>query len=301
MPETLAALDQRFGISGKAVVTEGRGGLPAVRVTTRQCSGEIYLLGGHVTQWKPTDAEEVLWVSQHSNYVVGKAIRGGVPVIFPWFGAKADDPKAPAHGFVRSRAWELESVDADGDDVTVTMLTRSDDSSRAALPAEFELRLHASFGAQLRLELQLSNPGTQPLRFEEALHSYFTVGDVRQISIRGLDGTSYLDKTDANRRRAQSGNILISSETDRVYLDTTHDVEIVDPVMRRRIVIGKSNSRNSVVWNPWIDKARSLSDFGDDEWTKMVCVEPSNVGANTIEVAAGQQHTMAVTISVTSM
>ncbi len=301
MPETAAALAQRFSIPGTASIVEGNGGLAAVRVNTDQCSGEVYLLGGQVTRWKPAGAQEVLWLSQHSLFTVGKAIRGGVPVCFPWFGGKADDPKAPSHGFVRNREWQLDSVSARDDAVTVSLLTRNDESTKKWWDADFELRLNASFGAQLALQLQLSNRGSQPLRAEEALHAYFTVGDSRQISLAGLDSTDYIDKTQGNVRRTQSGAVKITAETDRVYLGTTHDVEILDPVLNRRIRIAKQSSRNSVVWNPWTEKARSLSDFGDDEWPQMVCVEPSNVGSNAIELGPGQQHTMDMRISISAL
>ena len=296
----VSTLQRRFAIEGLANIVEGQGGLPSVRITTQACDGEVYLLGGQVTRWKPADSDEVLWLSQHSLYRVGKAIRGGIPICFPWFGARAGDPKAPSHGFVRTREWELESITAN-DSITVTLLTRSDDSTKQLWPADFELGLRATFGAQLTLQLEFRNTGKQSAHFEEALHAYFTVGDVRQAGISGLASTDYLDKTDSNARKSQSGDVHISSETDRVFLDTTRDVEIHDPNIHRIIRIQKQNSRNTVVWNPWIEKARSLSDFGDAEWPSVVCVEPSNVGANSIEVAPGQQHTMQLTISCSSL
>jgi glucose-6-phosphate 1-epimerase len=297
MPESAAALDQRFRIPGTVVVTEGSGGLTTVRINTEQCSGEVYLLGGQVTRWKPAGAEEVLWLSQHSLFQVGKAIRGGVPICFPWFGAKADDPKAPSHGFVRNREWQLESVKAHGGAVSVSLLTCSDPSTTPFWSADFELRLLATFGAQLTLELQLTNTGSQPVRAEEALHAYFTVADPRQISISGLESTDYIDKTEGNALKTQSGETKITSETDRVYLNTLHEVEILDPVLKRRITIKKENSLNSVVWNPWIEKAHSLSDFGDEEWKQMVCVEPSNVAKHAVLIPPGRQHTLRVAVS----
>lgn len=302
MAQTAAALDQRFSIPGKAAITEGNGELPTVRIDTDQCTGEVYLLGGQVTRWKPTGAHEVLWLSQHSLFTIGKAIRGGVPVCFPWFGAKADDPKAPSHGFVRNREWQLESVEAGAGGVTTSLATRSDAETKKLWPGvDFELRLNATFGPQLTIELQLNNTGTEPLRAEEALHTYFTVGDSREISIAGLDSTDYLDKTDGNTRKTQSGAVRITSETDRVYLGTTRDVEILDPVLNRRILVTKKNSRNSVVWNPWTEKAHSLADFGDNEWTQMLCVEPCNVGANSIELSPGQKHSVSLRISVSGL
>jgi glucose-6-phosphate 1-epimerase len=292
----LSTLNDRFALPGLATITAGHGGLARVSITTPQCEGELYLLGGQVTRWKPTGQQEVLWLSRHSVYKVGKAIRGGIPVCFPWFGAKADDPKAPSHGFVRTREWELESVASEADAVIATLLTRSDSSTQPLWPGDFELRLRARFGAQLTLELEVRNTGKQTLRAEEALHAYFTVADVRRVDISGLDATAYLDKTDSNTRKTQSGNVQIASETDRVYLDTTRNIEIIDPLLHRRIHIRKQNSLNTVVWNPWVEKAHALSDLGDDEWPTMVCVEPSNVGAHLIELSPGQQHTMTITI-----
>jgi len=185
--------------------------------------------------------------------------------------------------------------------VAVSVVTRIDESMSASWRGDFEVRLTANFGRQLRLELQMTNRGNEKLRAEEALHAYFSVGDARQISISGLDGVSYLDKTDSNARKRQIGEIRLTAETDRIYLNTEAEVAITDPARRRRILIGKRNSHNTVIWNPWIEKAHALADFGDDAWTHMVCVEPSNVGEHSIELAAGQQHTMTATVEATSL
>ena len=293
----VSELNERFGLPGTAVVVEGNNGLTAIRVTTPQADAEIYLLGGQVTRWKPPGFGEVLWLSGHSNYTVGKAIRGGVPVCFPWFGARAGDPRAPSHGFVRTREWRLESIARTGDGISVAVVTTNDSSSQLLWPAEFELRLRAIFGSQLTLQFELTNTGEKAIEAEAALHAYFTVGDVRETLIQGLDQTEYLDKTDSNSRKMQSCDIRISSETDRVYLDTEREIEIHDPVLKRRVRIAKQRSRNTVVWNPWIEKAHSLADFGDNEWQHMVCVEPANVGSNVINVAPREQRTMTVRIA----
>src|SRR5690242_5466695 len=114
-------LDRRFDIPGVAHVVEGNGGLAEVRVTSPEAVGEIYVHGAHVTSWKPGGAEEVFFLSSQSRWLAGQPIRGGVPICFPWFGGKADDAKAPAHGFVRTRAWQLESISQAGDTVMVSM------------------------------------------------------------------------------------------------------------------------------------------------------------------------------------
>src|ERR1700683_4812131 len=173
MNSATAASDYRFEIPGVARIVEGNGGLRKVSVTSPQAAGEIYLHGAHVTSWKPTGREEVFFLSSQSRWEEGRAIRGGVPICFPWFGDKVDDPKAPAHGFVRTKAWQLESIEQAGEAVTVSMSTESDESTRKWWPADFRLVHSATFGRDLTLELVVTNTGKTPLRFEEALHSYY--------------------------------------------------------------------------------------------------------------------------------
>jgi glucose-6-phosphate 1-epimerase len=285
-------LNRRFGIPGIAEVVPGNGGLPEVVVTSAAAIGEIYLHGAHVTSWRPVGAEEVFFVSSQSKWEDGKAIRGGVPICFPWFGDKADDPKAPAHGFVRTKSWRLDSIVDTGTAVAVAMSTSSEDSTKRWWPADFLLTFCASFGAELVLELTLTNIGRSALRFEEALHSYHNVGEARTVRVSGLDRVHFLDKTDEYRERVQQGDVVISAETDRVYLDTQTPVELLDAALHRRIAIEKENSLTTVIWNPWTEKAKMMSDLGNDEWTRMLCIETSNVLGYAVEVAPGRQHRM---------
>jgi glucose-6-phosphate 1-epimerase len=292
MKGTIAESDHRFEIPGTAQVVEGNGGLPKVRITSPEVVGEMYLYGAHVTSWKPMGGEEVLFLSSQSRWEHGHAIRGGVPVCFPWFGDKADDPKAPAHGFVRTKAWQLESIAQVGAAVTVSMFTESNEDTKRWWPAEFRMVHRATFGSELSLELVVTNTGTTSLRFEEALHAYHRVGNIADIRLRGLDTVHYLDKTDSNRKKIQHGEIVIVSETDRVYLNTRDAIELEDPVLHRRIRVTKENSLTTVVWNPWVQKAHSLADLADDEWTQMICIESSNVSDFAVDLAPGQQHKM---------
>ena len=298
MDIAIAEADRRFEIPGIAQLVEGNGGLPKVRITSPEAGGEMYLHGAHVTSWKPKGAEEVLFLSSRSKFENGKAIRGGVPICFPWFGGKADDPKAPAHGFVRAKEWQLESIKQAGGAVTVSMFTESNEDTKRLWPAEFRLIHRATFGSELSLELEMTNTGRTPLRFEEALHTYHRVGNIKDTRVRGLDAVHYLDKTDSNRKKMQQGEIAIASETDSVYLNTADAVELEDPVLRRRTRIMKENSRTTVVWNPWVEKARSFSDFAEDEWMRMICIEASNVSDFAVELAPGQQHKMKAAVRI---
>jgi glucose-6-phosphate 1-epimerase len=298
MERASAQSDRRLEIPGIAEIVEGKGGLLMVRVSAPDAEGEIYLHGANVTSWRPRGAEEVLFVSSQSRWDSEHAIRGGVPICFPWFGGKADDPKAPAHGFVRAKAWQIESITQAGGAVTVSMFTASDQETKRWGPAEFRLLHRATFGSELGLELVMTNTGKTSLRFEEALHAYFRVGDVEQARVRGLDAVEYLDKTDSGRKKTQQGEIVISSETDRVYLNTSSAIELDDPAGRRRTRVTKENSRTTVVWNPWIGKARSFPDFGDEEWRRMICIETSNAADFAVELAPGGQHRMKAVVRI---
>ena len=281
-----------------ARVVAGNGGLPKVSITSPEATGEMYLHGAHVTSWRPAGAEEVLYVSPNSRWEDGRTIRGGVPICFPWFGDKSHDPTAPAHGFVRTKAWRLLSIEQNSEGVAVIMVTESDAGTKRLWPADFRLVHRATFGSELILELVLTNAGTTPLRFEEALHSYYRVGDVTKARLRGLDAVHYLDKTDSNHEKTQHGDIVIAEETDRVYLNTKHALDLDDPVLSRQTRITKENSLTTVVWNPWVQKVRAISDLGEGEWARMVCVETSNVSSFAVDLAPGQEHRMKATVRV---
>jgi glucose-6-phosphate 1-epimerase len=288
--------NQRFGIPGIAEIVAGNGGLPKVHITSPGATGDIYLHGAHVTSFRPGSGDEVLFLSSASKWEDGKAIRGGVPICFPWFGDKADDPSAPAHGFVRTKSWSLDSIVHSEDVVTVSMSTLSDASTKCWWPGDFRAIYRASFGMELKLELEVQNTGSTAMRFEEALHAYFMVGDVRSARVKGLDAVHYLDKTDHYREKMQQGDVQIASETDRVYFDTEGPLELSDPVLRRSIRVTKQASRTTVLWNPWSDKGNAMSDLGANEWTQMLCIETSNVLDYVVELPPGGIHCMTIIV-----
>ncbi|MFP5236555.1 MAG: D-hexose-6-phosphate mutarotase [Acidobacteriota bacterium] len=293
------ALNRRFGKKGLAEIVAGKGALPLLRINCQAGSAEIYLHGAHITSWRPAGAEEVLFLSRLSEWAPGKPIRGGIPICFPWFGEKADDPSAPKHGFARLRQWRLDSLTPlDDGGVTLVCVLESDDATRALWPHQFCTAYRITLGKTLRLELSVINTGTDPLRFEEALHTYFHVGEVKEISIPGLDLVRYLDKNDAYRQKQQDGDLRFDGPVDRVFLNTAGPVEVTDPVLHRRLRTEKLHSETTVVWNPWEQGAAGLSDFGDEEWHSMVCVEGSNVMHEALVLGPGEEHMLRVTLSV---
>lgn len=295
---TVAELDRQLGIEGVARVSEGNSGLARVQITSAFGGGEMYLHGAHVTSWKPAGNEEVLFVSTKSRWEEGQAIRGGIPICFPWFRGKSDDPHAPAHGFVRTKTWQLESISEDASGVTVAMFTQSDEHTRKWWPGEFRLVHRVTFGSELRLELVCRNTGTTPFRFEEALHTYNRIANIQDARVQGLDGVSYLDNTESNEEKTQRGDVLIASLTDNAYCNTQIEVDLLDADKKRRIRLRKENSLSTVVWNPWSEGAARLQDLGDGEWRQFLCVEASNILDAAIHLAPGQEHRMTAVLTV---
>jgi len=290
-------LDRRFGIPGIARICEGSGGLPKIQITGSRAEGEMYLHGAQVTSWKPAGNDEVLFLSTKSRWQEGQAIRGGIPICFPWFRAKADDPKAPAHGFARTRSWELESIVQDERGVLVSMSLESDKQTQRWWDAEFRLVYRVVFGLELILELVCTNIGKTDLRFEEALHTYNRVADVASVRLQGLDTAHYLDNTDSNKERVQQGEVTIASATDNAFVGTQNDVDLIDPELRRRIRLKKAHSLTTVVWNPWREGAARLADLGEGEWKQFVCVEASNILTALVSLAPGEEHKMKAVLS----
>ena len=300
-PSTIEELNSRLGIAGRAQVLADEAGIPKVCITTPRCNGEMHLHGAQVTSWEPAGAEEVIFLSRQARWEEGKAIRGGIPICFPWFRAKADDSHAPAHGVVRTKIWTLESIEQNAGGITVSMSTQSDPDTRRWWPADFRVLNRVTFGSELRLELTVRNTGAKPFRFEEALHTYYRVGDVRRVLVRGLDGVTFLDNTDSNKMKKQNGDVVLSSPTDNAYMNSQNPLQLIDPVLNRSIQVTKQNSDSTVIWNPWAEGARALSDLGDDEWHDMVCVEGSNILGNAVELAPSANHKITVAMKVSSV
>jgi glucose-6-phosphate 1-epimerase len=282
--------------------SEGRGGLRRVEVATRLAGAEIYLQGAHVTRFQPRDQQPVLFLSEKSAFAPGQPIRGGVPICFPWFGARTDGGPGPMHGFARITEWQLVEAGEDGDGTaTLSFQLATGAASRPLWAGDVAIRYEVRIGRALRLSLRVENRSPAPVRFEEALHTYLAVSDVRQVSVAGLAGARYQDRLAPEPEQTQGAEpIRITAETDRIYAPTRAACVVDDPGWGRRLVIEKEGSDSTVVWNPWVAKAKAMPDFGDEEWPAMLCVETCNVRAQAVTLAPGQTHTLAATIRVES-
>jgi glucose-6-phosphate 1-epimerase len=276
------------------IATWNEEGLLALNIQIPTASARIYAHGAQLAKWQPAGAAPVIFMSAESLFEDGKAIRGGVPVCFPWFGPREGQP---AHGFVRNRTWRVVEVRQIDDAVRAVFETESDETTLARWPHNYLARLTHTIGDTLKMEFEVTNLSREPFTFSEALHTYFVVANARKVRVTGLENTKYRDFPDRTKLTVQEGAVDFTGETDRVFVNTPATCILDDPVLRRRIIVEKSGSLSTVVWNPWIEKSVALADFGDDEWTQMACIETANAFENSVTLNPNETHRMSVRIS----
>ena len=242
--------------------------------------------------YRPKDQQhDLLFVSDKAYYEDGKAIKGGIPVCWPWFGPDPEDQGRSAHGFVRNRQWGVSASESLADGSTRVVLSLVDtDETRGIWPHPFRLDIEISIGDSLTVALVTHNTGNENVTISQALHSYFQVGDISKVKVLGLDGTDYLDKVDDAARKTQVGPVTIDGEVDRIYTGVTGEQVIDDESLGRKIHITSRGCSTAVVWNPWSEIATSMGDLDDDDYRKMLCVETANAGPETVEIAAGGEY-----------
>ncbi len=285
---------KKFVIPGSVTFSQGQGGLPKVDIKSRWSTAEIYLHGAQVTGFQKNGEPPLLFMSRLSQFAPDKAIRGGVPICFPWFGPRSGEV---AHGFARVTDWELVSTTAEPDGAVALRFRLPETPAKTKWPA-FTTEFIIKVAEKLTLELATSNCSNENLTFESCLHTYFEVGDIRKVSLSGLQSTWYLDKADGGRRKQETAEtIRIDQETNRTYLNAAGTVEIRDEEFKRVIRIEKSGSNSTVVWNPWTTQL--MSDFAVEEHQRMVCVEAGNVGENKVTLAPGKSASLKVVLQTT--
>lgn len=294
---TAQQLNSQFGIDGQLGFREDASGLVVAEISNAQATASLCLQGAHLMTWQPrSQAVPVVWLSRDAKLAAGKSIRGGAPVCWPWFGAHASESGFPGHGFARTVPWQLIESGSEPDGATrLTLRLVESENTRAQWAHDCKLDLTVIVGETLRMELTTENTGASDFVIGEALHTYFRIGDIGSVRVTGLTGCDYWDKVGATALRKQEGAISFSSETDRVYVNTSAECVIEDEQLKRRIHVAKSGSLSTVVWTPWTEKANKMGDMGQpDGWREMVCVESVNALENVVKVSAGTRHTLIV-------
>ena len=295
MPPAESEAKLKSEAPGRVMFLDGQSELPMLEITTAESTAEVYLHGAQVTEFKKKGEPPLLFMSQCSRFTDGQPIRGGVPIIFPWFGMREG---LGQHGFARVKAWDLkEFAPSPGGSVSVRF--RLPDCPEASTLPPVTAEYIVTVDAALTLQLVVTNRSSEEtFTFENCLHTYFEVSDVTAISVLGLKGTTYLDHVANFAEKLETEEaIRISSEVDRIYLNTAAPVEILDPRFGRKIRLEKQGSASTVVWNPWIAKSQQMPDFGNDEYQRMICIESGNVAADRITLLPGKTHTLTLKIS----
>jgi len=295
----IPTLNQHYGIADVLSFALGKGDMPVAHISNDLGSASIALQGAHILSFQPKGENGLIWMSEDATFAPKKSLRGGVPVCWPWFGPHETDTSLPAHGYARTVSWKpvTSKILDDGSTYICFELDHATVDKRLQVHA-LTVQLHITVGSSLRLELETKNCGDTPYLLSEAMHTYFKVGDIREISINGLNGCEYLDKTDNFSRKQQQGDVAIAAETDRVYLNTGSCVRIHDLKLQRTIVIESEHSQSVIVWNPWIETAAKMGDLGQEGYLNMLCVETANAVDNTVTLPAGETHRMCCTYSL---
>ncbi|EKG29816.1 D-hexose-6-phosphate mutarotase [Pseudomonas avellanae] len=273
--------------------------------------GEAELLvaqqGAHILSYQVAGQPPLVWLNEEAPFKKGKAIRAGMPICWPWFGNLERNPQsvqamrdssepAKAHGEVRALDWQLLGIGADGDALLVEFVLPEAEGHLPGWPHNVALKLSIRLDHALNVSLVSYNCGAEPVTFSQALHTYFAVSDVRQVSVEGLDGLRYIETLANWEEREQTGDLTFTGETDRIYQNTPGVLSIVDPEWQRRIHIRSTGSKSAILWNPWIEKTGKFTDMAADGWQRMVCVETANVLDDVVTLVPDQMHVLGVSI-----
>ena len=293
-------LNKDFEISGQVAVIEGEGGFPVVEVNNESASAKISVYAAQVLSFKPVgEAEDLLFVSEKAYYQKGKAIKGGIPICWPWFGPDPEGRGRASHGFVRDRLWTLLSTEAvSAGETKVRLGVTASEETQEIWPESFELVIEIGVGAELTVALITENTGDRAFSITQAFHAYFTIGDINQVQVLGLEGASYLDKVDGGAQKTQEGAVTVAGEVDRIYRGVGPELVIDDAAFGRRIQISTSGSRTAIVWNPWKEISVKMADLADQSYQHFICVETANAADEVIEVSPGAEYRMQAVYAV---
>lgn len=276
--------------------------LPCLRIQHPKFFAEICLQGAQLTQFIPTGKSPLIWLSPTARYQKQQGLRGGIPICWPWFGAleknpdtikRQTEPNHLAHGFVRTMDWHLTEYNENVHQVNLTLSVSHSADSLKIWPFEFQLNCHFSLSKSLSMKLETKNLSNQSMYFSQALHSYFPTSDIDRTRILGAEKQTYIDALDKWKQKQQQTVIAIKEEVDRLYFGHS-DYQILTPTQSIRV---RSDSKSSVIWNPWINKSKRLSQFSQNDYRSMLCIESANVLHDSVCLPAKQSHILSLDIS----
>lgn len=293
---SIEQLNTDYGIAGQLKFVEGKGGFPFIEISNSMAKAVISIYGGQVLSFQPVNSsKDLMFLSDKAYYQEGKAIKGGIPLCWPWFGADPEGLGRSSHGFARNSFWTVigtEVTPAKETKVKLRLLDTPD--TRKIWSQAFNLTLEITVGNTLTLELITKNNGDKAFTITQALHTYFKVGDIDKVKVLGLEDTKYLDKVANFQSKQQQGTVTVSEEVDRIYTDVTKELVIEDSSLGRKLVINSEGSKTAVVWNPWIDICAKSGDLEDQDYQRFICVETVNAAKDVVEVAPNSEYRLSV-------
>ena len=282
-------LDDKFSIEGEVGFAELEEELGFVTVSNKYADADICLYGAHVVSYRPQNSMDLLWMSSESNFEVGLPIRGGIPVCFPWFGPHQTDSEKPQHGFGRLMYWDVVSTESKPSGETKIVLgLASSEETKAYWPHDFYAEMIFNVGSKLTATLKVTNTSGEPFDYTCALHSYYNISALENISIEGLRGTTYYNQLTREHDIQEEKLLQIHESLTRHYLNTESTVIIDDNIFNRKIKVEKTGSKVTTVWNPGEETCAAIGDMPDDGFHAFVCVEATNAFEYPVRVAPGE-------------
>ena len=294
-------LEEKFGVKGKIGFSKPENNLLFLTVKNQYATAKISLYGAHVTSYKPGRSKDLLWMSPDSSFEVGKPIRGGIPVCFPWFGPHKTDSSKPQHGFARLMYWDLvETANQPGGETIVKLQLNSSEATKEYWPYDFYAEMTIIVGQTLQVSLKVVNSDDQPFEYTCALHSYYNVSDIGNIAITGLLGASYHSQLEPGEFVQTMPVIEIKKAETRHYHNTEATCVIEDSGFKRFIRVEKSGSKITTVWNPGKETCAAIGDLPNDAYKTFVCVEAVNAFDDVITLHPADSHTTSSMIGLKS-
>ncbi len=274
----------------------------ALQLTTRHGEAVIAMQGAHLLSWVPTDQRDVFWLSR-ASLPEPAAIRGGVPICWPWFAKQGQGSSAVQHGPVRNLHWRVSAIHACNDDEVSLTLEPVNmcpvQLTEAGIPVGLLVSLRVTLGQTLRQTLHTDNQSNSQFVLSQALHSYYAVSHAQRVGIDGIQGLSYIDRLRDLAPGVQQSPFSLGQACDRTYehglevpASNSHRYTLLDAEWQRRIVIEVEGSRSVVVWNPGHETARNMVDVANDDWPDFICIEAANAGPDVIGLMPGESHTL---------
>jgi len=295
----ISELNEKYRIAGEVEFTNGVSGLPVIVVSNQFATAIISIYGAHVLSYQPKGERDILWMSEKSAFEEGKAIRGGIPICFPWFGPHPTDTLLPQHGFARLSFWDVaETTTLNNGASKIKLQLHQTPATTELWPFDFSAGITVTIGAKLEVVLNVINTGDKTFTYSDALHSYLNVSDISNINIDGLRLSNYYDGFGTAEKQQDETLLVIAKEENRRYVHHTADCIVYDKGFSRKIRVAKTGSKVTVVWNPGAKTSKTIADIEDEGYKNFICVEAANSYDDVITLEPGKQFTLSTIIDI---